>query len=383
MGNQDFTVVVLCSTISVFLAYNTFQYWRLVQKPLIVYGSKQSEKLVQQCPTLNSHYYPFYFAWGRHSQLILSAIHFYYQRYTRPIQWKSEIFVMEDGQEITVDWAMSQDAKAESGLNASLKDTPILIIQHGALCNSKNLPSQDWISDAHKRGWIVCCQHRRGTKMNLTVPQINFFGSTSDVKYLLTNYILKRRPNAQILMIGISAGSGLLVRFLGEEGNSQLITAAMGLCAGYNITVSMKRIEKIYANYLLNGVQNVYLRKNKLLLQSIEGYDKCLEASNLQQFLDHSYALAGYESTADYYKNCNPMEVVNNITTPSLFINSEDDPICVYKNVDEHIHVFQQSQYSILATTKTGTHCAFWEKLSTKSWAEKATYEFFDACLKQ
>ena len=177
------------------------------------------------------------------------------------VKWTTEVFVMEDGQEITVDWALSSDPNAESGLSHSLLDTPILVIQHGGMSYSKNLRGQGWVKNAHQRGWIVCSQHRRGTKHSLSVPKINVFGSAPDIKFLLENYILKRRPNAKILIVGISVGSGLVGRFLGEEGNSKLVTAAVGVCPGYDISVCMNRSEPFYANYLNKSVKDFYIKK--------------------------------------------------------------------------------------------------------------------------
>ena len=380
--NKNFTIISICSVLTIFL-FHTIQYYKNVKKPLVIYGSKKSQDLVKKCKTLNTYYYPFYFAFGKNSQLILSLIYNYYQRQMNIIKWTAETFVMRDGQEITVDWAFNPHINSESGLIKSVKDTPILIIQHGGMCYSKNLPGQGWVHEAHKKGWIVCCQHRRGTHKNLTIPKINIFGSTDDIKFFIENYLLKRRPNAKILMIGISAGSGLVGRFLGENNNSSLITAAMGLCPGYDISVCMNRSDFFYKNHLINSIKNFYLKKNIHHFHSFDGFNECLNAIDAQEYLDNAYAMAGYKSKDDYYKNCNPILVMSNITTPFMLINSKDDPVCVYQNALENLHLFLNSPSMIFVGTKTGTHCAFWEKFSTKSWAEKVTFEYFDLCLQE
>ena len=149
----------------------------------------------------------------------------YFSKLCPKFKWQVEEVKLNDGQMITLEWAVNSQPYAESGLQSSQNDTPIVLIHHGAYCNSRDMPGADYIAEAHKRGWIVAVFNRRnhsGRKYPLTKPCWNFFGSTEDVKYVTNNYILKRRPNAQLFMIGLSAGSGLLAKFFGE---SELFTA--------------------------------------------------------------------------------------------------------------------------------------------------------------
>ena len=77
----------------------------------------------------------------------------------------------------------------------------------------------------------------------------------------------------------------------------------------------------------------------------------------------------------------NPMRTVQNIKNPCLFINSEDDPLCLIENVYENIHEIEKSEACIVAVTKSGSHLAFYEGFFMKNWAERCTYEFFDVIL--
>ena len=93
--------------------------------------------------------------------------------------------------------------------------------------------------------------------------------------------------------------------------------------------------------------------------------------------------MAGYSSAEEYYKQCNPMQTVDSIKNPCLFINSEDDPLCVIENVKESLDYIYRSKYCIVCVTKTGSHLPFYEGFSFGSWATQATYEFFDVVLKE
>lgn len=168
--------------------------------------------------------------------------------------------------------------------------------------------------------------------------------------------------------------------------------------------------------------KDFFLKANEHILAEVKGYKECLNASNLQDWLDNSYAMAGYSDKSEYYDNCNPMRVVDKISQPCLFINAEDgmlsipkipfasyhiiaypyhcfttlalgiyiylsslfrpDPICVVQNVHENMNGFLRSQGGALALTATGSHCPFYEAGTMSNWAERAAYEFFDAALR-
>jgi hypothetical protein len=346
------------------LLFKVFLYWRVLKKPTLFYGSKESENVCHNCPSLNRLYYPFFLHGG---QLGFSLIYNYLM--LQKIHWISEIYTMEDGQKIRVDW-----------VDSLLEDSPILMILPGGMCDSSNMPGQGWVLEAQKRGWAICCYHPRGTHCPLIVPKINLFGSTQDIRYIINHYIKKRRPHSNIYVVGISCGSGLLVRFLGEEGEHSLITAAVALCPGYDIRVCMNRSYNPYRDYLTQGVKNFYLKPHQELFREVDGYDACLQAKDTQEFLDNAYVMAGYNSSEQYYQYCNPMDVISQVKTPCLLINSKDDPICIYRNVEENIFHIKDSSHLVLVTTETGNHCVFWEGFSMKSWAERVAFEFFDAC---
>ena len=197
------------------------------------------------------------FAWGRHLQIvfffILSILIDYFgliDSFLVKVKWEPERIILEDGETVILDWAVSSDALSHSGLNSSNFDTPIVLIHHGAMCDSKDIPGQGWVEHAHKRGWIACCLNRTGHAKLLSKPNFNFFGSVEDVRYV-TKHILKRRPNSRMLMIGISSGSGLMGRFFGEEHN--LFKAGVGVCPGYDITNCMGRCTSPYTVCFINN----------------------------------------------------------------------------------------------------------------------------------
>ena len=150
---------------------------------------------------------------------------------------------------------------------------------------------------------------------------MEFFGYTSDVREAIKQ-IKHIRPEAILFNIGISVGSGLLVRYFGEVGNE--FDGGVGVCPGYDIEICLARMQTVYQYILLQSAKKYFLQKNKALLESCNGYNECMSATNMQDFVDNTYSMAGYASKEEYYKHTNPMRVISGIDKPLLIINAED-----------------------------------------------------------
>lgn len=238
----------------------------------------------------------------------------------------------------------------------------------------------------------------------LSRPNFNFFGSTDDLRTVIATCIRGKMPNAKVFIIGLSAGSGLVARYMGEQGMelsdddssssssssanySKGITfcnGAVGVNPGYNIEKCMANFGPPYSSYVLSSVKNFFQEKNREILKNCPGFEDSLNAKNLQEWLDHSYGMAGFESKLAYYDATNPMRVAKYIKHPTLMINSKDDPLCVMSNAYEGMHIFENNTApgACVIETATGTHCSFLEIGLMSSYTNSVAFEFFDSVLK-
>jgi predicted alpha/beta-fold hydrolase len=156
----------------------------------------------------------------------------------------------------------------------------VVVLHHGAMCDSADMPGDSYIWPALQRGWLVCVFNRRGhghrsgvnnrhllnhsdslhtdnittsttttktKKVRLTRPKWNFFGCSEDIHYVTQNIITRQHDlTVRMVTIGLSAGSGTVARHFGEpeEGNDFL--AGVGICPGYDISKCMKRFSYPY-----------------------------------------------------------------------------------------------------------------------------------------
>lgn len=218
----------------------------------------------------------------------------------------------------------------------------------------------------------------------------------------------RKRPKTRLFMLGISAGSGLVARFMGEQGHrrrlqgkgdgveckdgdmdfiSSFCDAAVGVCPGFDVERCMGNFGPPYSHGLLH-LQKQFLLRHENHFGHKDSFTAAMGATDLQGWLDNMWSVAheDYGSAADYYDAHNPMRVTEYIHEPCLFINAEDDPLCVPLNIEQarlHHGLLSKNMNAALAVTKTGSHCCFYELgtglLHTSNWAERASFEFFDA----
>jgi predicted alpha/beta-fold hydrolase len=123
---------------------------------------------------LNKIFWPTIYCWNAHLQFVPFIIKGIIDKYYNPpFQWFREIYPCPDGEELIVDWVVT--SYLPTGLTESLEDdTPIIVLHHGAMCDTTDLPGQSYIQPAVNKKWIVCSFNRRGHAQPLKSPKWNF-----------------------------------------------------------------------------------------------------------------------------------------------------------------------------------------------------------------
>jgi uncharacterized protein len=228
-------------------------------------------------------------------------------------------------------------------------------------------------------GWrIVLCVRRGHAGLPLPVPRINLLGSTHDLREQLAE-IRRRFPQSPLYGAGSSAGSGLLVRFLGEEGDRAPFRASFAYCPGYNTDEAFEKTHPFYSRYMAKKLVQRFIEPHQEHIAHLPTVKTLSRAESLAEFHRHMYELSGFHSYEEYSEASNPMRVFNRITSPVMILNSEDDPICRIENVDPYRTVMQDMPNVILVTTQEGSHCAHYEGWRPRSWAGRLMGNYFRA----
>ena len=330
--------------------------------------------LLARLPSLRAPYSPPLWAWHCWVQLIVHVIR--QRRLPRQPPFRRETLTTADGGSIGLDWLEPPAAAANA---------PVLLLLHTIPGTSREF--LDLARLAAARGWrAVVCLRRGHLGTPLTSPKCNLLGNTDDLRQQIAA-VRARLPGAPLLALGSSAGTGLLVRYLGEERAKAPVVAAVAICPGYDTSEggAFSRFVPALDRHILGACKAFFLRRqNDALLRGVAGYDRLRAARSLAEYQRCAFALEGFADVGAMHAATNPMAVARNIRTPLLVINAEDDPVCTVQNVYDHMDLFNEPHDRMLLLTRHGGHCTFFEGLlwPRGNWAERVAMDYMQEVLR-
>lgn len=346
------------------IAWALHYRYTAVHAPTLVFrASDFNRRIVERVSILRRPYRPSPWLYNTHLQLawllLLEAL-------APPLRYERiDMLRMRDGGTTSLDWL---------GLECP-PQTPTLVLLHTVTGNprSMRLMARD-LRDA--TGWrVVLCTRRGHGGLPVTAPVINTMGCTDDLREQLRR-IEDRFPDSPIYAIGASAGSGLLVRYLGEEGAGSRIRAGVAYCPGYDIGVAWTRVRPFYSRAMATRLKRHFLESQQPVFGHLATYAPCLAATDLAEFHDRLYEIAGCADRDDYLARSNPVKVFKDVAVPLLVLNADDDPVCVVDNTLDHLDTIRALPKTLLVRTARGSHCAFYEGWTARSWAHRLLAEY-------
>ena len=290
---------------------------------------------------------------------------------------KGRITSCEDP-DVTIEWAKDDAALALP------VDAPIVIFLHTITGSAAQTRWQ--MSQASRRGWRSCTFVRRGhSNKRLRTPSFNLLGDVEDVEMQVAA-VRHAYPDAFLGMVGVSAGSGLLISYLGRAGPSSPIHAACAICPAWDISTAFDQLsleQPAASKLMLESIKSTFIKRNEALLRDWDedAVDACLTATTMPEMLAaHApFAMRRKGATAlEYFAEHNPMEHRAGIAVPTLVLNAEDDFVCSARNVRPDLIVNEQPG-ALLLLTRTGSHCAFNEgTLGLGSFHTRVCLDFLD-----
>jgi predicted alpha/beta-fold hydrolase len=329
------------------------------------HDNAQNRHLVSALPQLHDNFRPTPWLFNEHAQLVFHSLRKKKQN-AAPLYDHYDLLTMSDGGHTALAWRGHDLPPA----------TPTVVVLHTITGSPDSMA--ELVQDLHAgTGWrIVLCLRRGHGDLPLTTPRLNILGSTADLREQL-QVIRQRFPESPLYGVGSSAGSALLVRYLGEEGDAAPFRAAFAYCPGYNTDNGFDVVHPFYSRTMAKKLVRQFIAPNLSRLAPFPTTTRLLNAKDLADFHRHSYELAGYGSYADYAQASNPMRVFEAIRTPLMILNSEDDPVCRIDNVAPWLDAMRQMPGVILVTTAEGSHCAHYEGWSARSWSGRLMGNYF------
>ncbi|MBD9481554.1 alpha/beta fold hydrolase [Pseudomonas sp. PDM14] len=337
------------------------------RRPQLIYqANPENQALIAQVPRLSQRFWATPWLFNGHLQLLGLGLK---KVFSARLQYdRVDTLRMADGGTTALHWLGAE-------LPASV---PTLVVLHTITGSPHSM--RGFVRDLQRlTGWrVVVCERRGHGGLPLTSPRFNTMGDTADLREQLRQ-IGERYPQSPLYAAGISAGTGLLVRYLGEQGADTPLQGAFAYCPGYDIRVAFARSRAPYTRLMARKLVRQFVTPNREALAHLPSLSALENAQSLDEFHRHLYECAGYSSQQAFLDSCNPMPVMETVSIPLLVLNAEDDPVCVLGNVRDHQQAMARMPRTLLAVTARGSHCAYLSGFTARSWAHHLAAEFLQA----
>lgn len=218
-------------------------------------------------------------------------------------------------------------------------DAPLVVLLHG-LTGSSSSPYILGVQQALAlQGWGSVAVNWRGCsgEPNL-LPRSYHSGASEDLAEVIT-HVQAQRPVAPLYAVGYSLGGNILLKYLGETGTSCPLQAAVAVSVPFRLDQCADRIgqgfSRVYQAHFMRAMR-AYVKDKQRHFQR-HGHQEGLSAIERLGSLEHlrtfwdfdgkvTAPLNGFADAHDYYRRSSSRYFLGENRTPTLIIQSSDDP---------------------------------------------------------
>ncbi|CAE8624059.1 unnamed protein product [Polarella glacialis] len=358
---------------------------------------RRLKRIVQQCPSLAAVYWPTFYAYTALAQFCLLGLKEVRARVLQRSPYTREVLTLRDRSRIALDWVPPVTFEVEE----SAAIGPVCVLLHGAFQDSACVTMTDLARSLAARGMPVVVMNRRGyggLKFGETeAARLTMYGIDEDLDEVL-GAVGRRYPHRPVAIIGFSCGSSFAARFAGNRSHLSAWDATGNdsrrprlLCSVaydpmYDISHdgAVLHVRPPFSWVLNWAIKYCYAfrHRHKFRNQSASFSNLLGNILSPQHSLKETYRKTRHLSGAidssawmDMQQPC--MEGIN---VPSLLINSRDDPICVWANVEEYKQDIVANPNLVLAELQRGSHGCKYGFWGGESIADVFIGEFVFAC---
>jgi len=260
---------------------------------------------------------------------------------------RRERFELDDGDFLDLSWASGQQG-------------PVVILLHGLEGSFDSHYARGLLHTLTQRGFRAVLMHFRGCNGEPNrLPRSYHSGETGDIAYVV-RLIKEREPDTPVAAVGFSLGGNALLKWLGETGKQNPLTAAVAVSVPFELACSADRLEhgfsRLYQYYLINKLKTSIKRKFSTMHCPVDISDLAA-VKTFRQFDDRITApLHGFSGVDDYYALSSSRQYIKGIGIPTLILHARDDPFMTPACIP---HESELSPTVTLELNKRGGHVGF------------------------
>jgi predicted alpha/beta-fold hydrolase len=203
-------------------------------------------------------------------------------------------------------------------------------------------------------------------------------GRSDDLRAVLTTLAAQfpRLVEHGIAAIGYSLGGNLLLKYLGEEGRTARLAAAVAVSAPIDLAAASQRImaarNRFYHSYLLVRMRGEALARagQRAIVPAVR---------SIYEYDDRIVAPAnGFAGADDYYRRCSAGQYLGGIATPTLIVHALDDP---WIPADAYVTARRAPGAATLLLPSAGGHVGFHGTGSRVPWHDRCAALFLASVL--
>ncbi len=298
--------------------------------------------------------------------------------FRKPLELDIEVerFELDDGDFVECFWHHTTTPSTQN---------PIVVLFHGLTGSFESPYIKGMMCALNKSGFSSVLMHFRGCSGEMNrLPRSYHSGDTADAKAWIET-LQKRYPKRPLFAVGYSLGGNMLLKLLGEWGNSSPLCAAVSVSAPLQLDICSTQMNqgfaKLYQYVLLKDLKQHLLNKYKKYdMKAIIGIEE-QEVRQLNTFWDfddvYTGPIHGFKSAADYYQQCSSKQFLKDITTKTLIIHALDDPFMPSDVLPDEDSIPPNVQ---LEVHPTGGHLGFVSNhlFKPQYWLESRIIHFFN-----
>jgi predicted alpha/beta-fold hydrolase len=317
---------------------------------------------------------PFVPAWwlpGPHAQTVAG-------RYLRPatgVRYRRERIDTPDGDFLDLDFA------SVPGTRAPREDAPVALVVHGLEGSAQSAYVLETCRALWDRGIRAVAMNFRscGGEPN-RLPRFYHAGETGDIAFVL-DWLAERYSGVPLAAVGFSLGANVLLKHLGERGESARVRAAAAISIPFDLAAGSEKLwsnlaGRLYTGIFVRSLQRKYRQKGALMGGLCDEW-RAFSARSFSEFDDAVTApLHGFRGVDDYYGSSSSGQFLPRIRIPTLLIHAEDDPFVPADAIPRD--AIAANPHLSAAITDRGGHVGFLSgsPIRPKFWAEAEAARF-------
>lgn len=264
-----------------------------------------------------------------------------------------------------------------------------LLVLHGLEGSSQSPYVTGLLRTGRAAGWRGVALNFRSCSGELNrLPRFYHSGETGDLAWVV-RVLVTRAPGVPIAAVGVSLGGNVLLKWLGEVGESAPpeLLGAVGISVPFDLAACARGLDRglrriVYAANFLKTMRSKVVEKAR----RYPGFVDVAAARRARTFARYDRVvtapLHGFRDEVDYWTRTSSGPYVPRIRRPTLLLGALDDPIVPGRVLPDPGGLPPEVRAEF---TRRGGHAGFIEgpwPWRAGSWAERRAVEFLTSLLR-